>query len=279
MEGFFELFATVLVAIMFRYMGIVSTRSATRLVYLDAILFLVGGIIGTGHHWYFTGQGVLNMGLAACFSALEVVPLTLLTLDASGFIQLRKRNQLADGSDMASKQKWAIYFFIAVGVWNFIGAGIFGFLINTPIVSYFEIGTTLTANHGHAAMFGVFGMLALGVLVFCMRAMQSDEVWVKTQKLVKFGYWGLNAGLALMILLDLFPAGVLQLWDVLTNGYWHARRLSFTMTGTFHMVEWIRIVGDVTFILCGVIPIFLSAVRSYLKRDLTPAITVETSLK
>jgi len=271
-EGFFELFATVLVAIMFRYMGIVSARSATRLVYLDAILFLIGGIVGTGHHWYFTGQGVLNMGLASCFSALEVVPLTLLTLDASGFIQLRKRNQLADGTDMASKQKWAIYFFIAVGVWNFVGAGIFGFLINTPIVSYFEMGTTLTANHGHAAMFGVFGMLALGVLVFCMRAMQSDEVWGKTQKLVKIGYWGLNIGLALMVILDLFPAGVIQLWDVLTNGYWHARSLSFIMTGTFHTVEWIRIVGDMVFLLCGVFPIVLAAVRSFLKRDLKPAV-------
>jgi nitric oxide reductase subunit B len=270
-EGFFELFATVLVAIMFRYMGLVSARSATRLVYLDAILFLLGGIVGTGHHWYFTGQGVLNMGLASCFSALEVVPLTLLTLDASGFIQLRKRNQLADGTDMASKQKWAIYFFIAVGVWNFVGAGIFGFLINTPIVSYFEMGTTLTANHGHAAMFGVFGMLALGVLVFALRAMQSDAVWSSTEKLVKIGYWGLNIGLALMVVLDLFPAGVLQLWDVLTNGYWHARSLSFIMTGTFHTVEWIRIVGDLVFLLCGVFPLVLAAIKSYLSRDLKPA--------
>ncbi len=271
-EGFFELFATVLVAIMFRYMGIVSARSATRLVYLDAILFLIGGIVGTGHHWYFTGQGVLNMGLASCFSALEVVPLTLLTLDASGFIQLRKRNQLADGADMASKQKWAIYFFIAVGVWNFVGAGIFGFLINTPIVSYFEMGTTLTANHGHAAMFGVFGMLALGVLIFCLRSMQSDEVWAKTEKFVKIGYWGLNIGLALMVVLDLFPAGVLQLWDVLTNGYWHARSFSFIMSGTFHTVEWIRIVGDLVFLLCGVFPIVLAAILSFLKRDLKPEI-------
>ena len=272
-EGFFELFATVLVAIMFRYMGLVSTRSATRLVYLDAILFLAGGIIGTGHHWYFTGQGVLNMGLAACFSALEVVPLTLLTLDAAGFVQLRKRNQLADGTDMASKQKWAIYFLIAVGVWNFVGAGVFGFLINTPIVSYFEIGTTLTANHGHAAMFGVFGMLALGVLVFVLRSMQSDETWATTEKLVRFGFWGLNAGLALMVVLDLFPAGVLQLWDVLNNGYWHGRSLAFTMSGSFHTLEWVRIVGDVTFILCGVVPIVLAAVRSYVKRDLKPAIS------
>ena len=44
------------------------------------------------------------------------------------------------------------------GFWNFLGAGVFGFLINLPIVSYYEIGTALTANHAHAAMMGVYGM-------------------------------------------------------------------------------------------------------------------------
>ncbi len=267
-EGFFELFATVLVAIMFRHLGLVTTRSATRLVYLDAILFLSGGIIGTGHHWYFTGQGTLNMGLASCFSALEVVPLTLLTLDASGFMRLRERTRVAGGDNPASRQKWAIYFLIAVGVWNFVGAGVFGFLINTPIVSYFEIGTALTANHGHAAMFGVFGMLGLGVLVFCLRAMQSDVLWRTTEKYVRVGFWGLNVGLGLMVLLDLFPAGVVQLWDVLTNGYWHARRPEFTMTGAFHTMEWIRMAGDLVFIVFGVVPIVLAALRSFIRRDI-----------
>ncbi len=266
-EGFFELFATVLVAIMFLHMGLITRRTATRLVYLDAILFLGGGIIGTGHHWYFTGQGTLNMGLAACFSALEVVPLTLLTLDASGFIRLRRAAAARDASSMASKQRWAIYFFIAVGVWNFIGAGVFGFLINTPIVSYFEVGTVLTANHGHAAMFGVFGMLGLGVLVFCLRAMQSDTAWQTTERYVRIGYWGLNAGLALMILLDLFPAGVLQLWDSITNGYWHARRLEYSLQGMFHSLEWVRVAGDTVFLVLGVLPLTVAAFRAYLTRD------------
>ncbi len=252
---------------MFLHMGLISRRTATRLVYLDAILFLGGGIIGTGHHWYFTGQGTLNMGLAACFSALEVVPLTLLTLDASGFIRLRKGAAARDARSMASRQKWAIYFFIAVGVWNFIGAGVFGFLINTPIVSYFEVGTALTANHGHAAMFGVFGMLGLGVLVFCLRAMQSDAAWEKTERFVRVGYWGLNAGLSLMILLDLFPAGVLQLWDSIAHGYWHARRLEYSMKGTFHALEWLRVAGDSVFLVLGMLPIALAALRGYLIRD------------
>ena len=268
-EGFFELFATVLVAIMFYQLGVVSTRTATRLIYLDAILYLSGGIIGTGHHWYFTGQGTLNMGLASCFSALEVVPLTLLTLDAWDFIKLRKAKCSECGQDMAWSQKWAIYFLMAVGVWNFVGAGIFGFLINLPIVSYFEIGTSLTANHAHAAMFGVFGMLALAVMVFCLRAMQSDEVWKETEKFVRLGFWGVNVGLALMIVLDLFPGGVIQLWDSVANGYWHARRLTFIMGGIYHRLEWLRMLGDMVFLFAGALPITLGALRSLWKRDLS----------
>ena len=266
-EGFFELFATVLVATMFHQMGLVSVTTATRVVYLDAILYLGAGIIGTGHHWYFTGQGTLNMGLASAFSAMEVVPLTLLTLDAWDFVRIKDRPCADCGKSFAGGQMWAIYFLMAVGFWNFVGAGVFGFLINLPIVSYFEVGTLLTSNHGHTAMFGVFGMLALAVLVFCLRAMQTDAVWAGTVKFVRVGFWGLNVGLALMALTDLFPGGVLQLWDSLSNGYWHARRLTYLMSGTFHTLEWVRIFADSVFLTVGVAPILIAALRSLGKRD------------
>lgn len=265
-EGFFELFATVLVAVMFRQMGLIGSAAATRLVYLDAILYLVGGIVGTGHHWYFTGQSSLNMGLASCFSALEVVPLTLLTLDAWDFIRLQDRTGAAGEAPLAARHRWPIRFLIAVGVWNFVGAGVFGFLINLPIVSYFEVGTTLTPNHGHAAMFGVFGMLALAVVFFCLRILRSDEAWARAERSLRIGFWGLNVGLALMVLLDLFPGGVLQLRDVLANGYWHARRLAFVMTGTFHTLEWVRMVADMIFLLVGALPLSWAAVRLLLDR-------------
>jgi nitric oxide reductase subunit B len=269
-EGFFELFATVLVAVIFFQMGLVTAKSATRVVYLDAILYLGAGIVGTGHHWYFTGQGVLNMGLASCFSAMEVVPLTLLTLDAWDFVRLKDRQCADCGGGFAAKQRWAIYFFMAVGFWNFLGAGVFGFLINLPIVSYFEMGTTLTTNHGHAAMFGVFGMLALGVLVFCLRALADDGTWAKNEKAVRIGFWGLNAGLALMVLLDLFPAGVMQLWDSITHGYWHARELTFTMTGLFHTLEWVRAGADTVFLAAGVVPLVFATLRITLARRARP---------
>ncbi|HKI82733.1 MAG TPA: cbb3-type cytochrome c oxidase subunit I, partial [Candidatus Krumholzibacteria bacterium] len=260
-EGFFELFATVLVGVMFVQIGLVRAKSAIGLIYLDAILFLVGGIVGTGHHWYFTGQSTFNMGLAACFSALEVVPLTLLTLEAWDFIHLKDRNCSDCGRPLIGGHKWTIRFLIAVGFWNFVGAGVFGFLINLPIVSYFEIGTTLTANHGHAAMFGVFGMLALAVLVFCLRTLSSEESWAAAEKHIRRGFWGLNIGLALMVVLDLFPAGVLQLWDVLQHGYWHGRRLEYLMGGNFHILETIRIVGDLIFLFAGTVPIVIATLK------------------
>jgi nitric oxide reductase subunit B len=266
-EGFFELFATVLVATMFHQMGLVNVTTATRVVYLDAILYLGAGIIGTGHHWYFTGQGTLNMGLAASFSAMEVVPLTLLTLDAWDFVRVKDRPCADCGGLFAGGQIWAIYFLMAVGFWNFVGAGVFGFLINLPIVSYFEVGTLLTSNHGHTAMFGVFGMLALAVLVFCLRATQTDRGWNGTVRYVRLGFWGLNAGLALMVVTDLFPGGVLQLADSLNNGYWHARRLTYLMSGTFHTLEWVRIAADGVFLLFGVVPIMVAALRSLARRD------------
>jgi nitric oxide reductase subunit B len=264
-EGFFELFATVVVALMFTQMGLTTVRTATRVVYLDAILYLSGGIIGTAHHWYFTGQEMITVALGGCFSALEVVPLTLLTLDAWDFIRLQKLKCPDCGKELAAGQKWAVWFLMAVGVWNFVGAGVFGFLINTPIVSYFEMGTTLTANHGHAAMFGVFGMLALAVLTYCLRGMLSDDAWAGVEKYFRVGFWGVNIGLGLMIVLDLFPAGVLQLYDVVKNGYWHARSLEFTMTGPFHTAEWVRIVGDMTFLFAGALPITLGTILAVLK--------------
>lgn len=275
-EGFFEVFSTVLVAIISVQMGIIRAITALRIIYLDAILYLLGGVVGTGHHWYFTGQTNVNMALSACFSAMEVVPLTLLTMEARDFIRISQTKCEKCGHFLAEKQQWTIYFLIAVGIWNFVGAGIFGFLINLPVISYFEIGTNLTPNHGHAAMFGVFGMLALGTTMFCMRAMQDEALWSRNRLLVKIGFWGLNIGMALMITLDLFPAGVLQLWDAMQNGYWHARELSYIMSGHFHTLEWIRIFGDLTFILIGVIPIAIAILRTFLTIGFSSPQLVET---
>ncbi|MBK1724946.1 nitric-oxide reductase large subunit [Thiocystis violacea] len=256
-EGFFEFFVTVIVAIILYQLGLVRRLTAIRVIYLDAILYFGGGLIGTAHHWYFSGQSELTMALGATFSALEVVPLTLLTLDAWDFYRVTR------GDSPVYRHRLTFYFLMAVGFWNFTGAGIFGFLINMPIVSYFEVGTLLTINHGHAAFVGVFGMLAVGLMAYMLREVMSDAVWPVVEKSLMVGFWGLNSGLALMILLSLFPGGVMQLWDVLQNGYWHARSLNYTATPLARFIEWMRVWGDLVFIFFGALPIVIGLLWSY----------------
>ena len=262
-EGFFELFVTVMVAIIFYKLGIISHTTATRVVYLDAILYLSSGIVGTGHHWYWTGQSNITMALAAMFSAMEVVPLTLLTVGAWDFIKLTKGTCDICGKKISVPHKWTFYFLMSVGFWNFVGAGIFGFLINLPIVSYFEVGTMLTPNHGHAAMMGVFGMLGIALMVFVFRQVSSEEEWVCIEKYIRISFWGLNVGLALMVITSLFPGGVLQLADVLNGGYWHARGLDFLNQGTMRTLEWLRLPGDAIFIGLGVAPLLVAGGMTY----------------
>src|SRR5215469_8719791 len=191
-EDFLELFTTLLVAYIFVLLGVVHERTALRVIYLDLILYSAGGIVGSMHHVYFSGEPAIHMALGAFFSAAEVIPLTFLTLEAWSFLQL--------GTVQGAKSKtpfphyWAVMFLAAVGFWNFLGAGVFGFLVNLPIVSYYEIGTALTANHAHASMMGVYGMLSVGMALFCLRYIIPEKYW--SEKAARTAFWSLNLGLA-----------------------------------------------------------------------------------
>jgi nitric oxide reductase subunit B len=127
-----------------------------------------------------------------------------------------------------------------------------------PIISYFEVGTILTPNHGHAALMGAFGMLAVSLMVFFLRQVQSDEQWKRSEKYIRVSFCGLNAGLMLMIVCNLFPAGVMQLFDVLNNGYWHARGPEYLNQELTLLLEWCRMPADLIFILFGVIPLVMA---------------------
>lgn len=270
-EGFFEFFATTVVALMFYQMGLANRDVALRVIYLDAILYFLGGLIGTGHHWYFIGHTQFNMAMSAMFSVLEVVPLTLLTLDAWDFVHTTRGQVGADGKPRRVPHKWTFYFLMAVGFWNFVGAGMFGFLINLPIVSYYEVGTQLTPNHGHASMMGVFGMLALALMVFVLRQTSSDESWRGIEKYIKVGFWGTNIGLAMMVMMSLFPSGVLQVWDVVQHGYWHARSLDYVSSARQHLIEWLRLPGDMVFIVFGAIPMVIASIKGWMHVRLDPS--------
>src|SRR5690348_3818948 len=250
-EDFLELFTTVMVAYVFVLLGVVRERVASALIYLDIVLYSAGGIIGTMHHVYFSGEPSVHMALGAFFSAAEVIPLTFLTLEAWSFLQL--------GTHQAAKSRtpfphyWSVMFLAAVGFWNFLGAGVFGFLINLPVVSYYEIGTALTANHGHAAMMGVYGMLAVALALFCLRYIIPVDRW--SDRAAKISFWSLNLGLVWMVFATLLPLGILQLYHSVSVGYFDVRTLKFVTSPSNHIIEWLRLPGDVAFILGGVLPL------------------------
>jgi nitric oxide reductase subunit B len=250
-EDFLELFTTIMVACIFVLLGVVSERVALTVVYLDIILYSAGGVIGTMHHLYFSGTPAEHMALGAFFSAAEVIPLTFLTVEAWSFLQLGARQEAR--SRTSSPHYWAVMFLVSVGFWNFLGAGIFGFLINLPVVSYYEIGTALTTNHGHAAMMGVYGMLAVGLALFCLRYMIPEDRW--PERAAKISFWSLNAGLAWMVFATLFPLGILQLYEAVNHGYFEARTLKFIGNPVNSFIEWLRFPGDALFIVGGALPV------------------------
>jgi nitric oxide reductase subunit B len=249
-EDFLELFTTVMVAYIFVMLGVVRRRIAIQIIFLDVILYSAGGVLGTMHHLYFSGTPVEHMALGAFFSALEVIPLTFLTVEAWTFLQLGSRQQTRSSAPFP--HRWAVMFLVAVGFWNFVGAGIFGFLINLPIVSYFQIGTALTANHAHGAMMGVYGMMAVGLALFALRYIVPASRW--PDRLAKLSFWSLNVGLAWMVFVTLLPLGVLQLWHSVNDGYYEARTLGYLTEPGNAVLEWMRMPGDFVFILGGVLP-------------------------
>ncbi len=244
-EGFFEVFATVVIAFLFVRLRLLEVGRATSAVFFSTIVFLAGGIIGTFHHLYFSGtpEGVLALG--ATFSALEVVPLVLVGLEVWQNLRLaRARRWLA-------AYRWPIACFVAVAFWNLVGAGLFGFLINPPIALYYMQGLNTTPVHGHTALFGVYGMLGIGLMLFCLRALRPGAAW--REGALASAFWCINVGLALMVLLSLLPIGLLQAEASVEVGTWWARSAEFMQQPLMHTLRWLRVPGDTLFAIGAVL--------------------------
>jgi nitric oxide reductase subunit B len=247
-EGFFEVFATVVIAFLFARLKLVSLASAGRNSVLASTIFLGGGIIGTLHHLYFSGTPAIVLAFGSVFSALEVVPLLFVGFEAWHNLKLSR------SAPWVQKYRWPIYFFVAVAFWNLVGAGLFGFMINPPIALYYMQGLNTTPVHGHAALFGVYGMLGLGLMFFSLRAMHPAQEW--REGLLRFGFWSLNVGLFAMVVISLLPVGLMQTWASVEHGYWYARSPEFLQSGTVQLFRWMRVIGDTIF-SAGVVALVL----------------------
>ena len=239
-EGIFEVFATTALAFVFSSMGLVSRRMATAASLAAASLFMVGGVPGTFHHIYFSGTTTPIMAIGAAFSALEVVPLILLGYEAWDHWRLKAR------APWMEAVKWPWMCFVAVAFWNMLGAGVFGFMINTPVALFYLQGLNTTAVHSHAALFGVYGFLSIGFVLLVLRYIRPGLQF--NDRLLHTGFWWLNAGLVLMIFTSLLPVGLFQFQASVSTGMWYARGEEFMQQDFLQTLRWIRTFGDVVFI-------------------------------
>lgn len=276
-EAFFEVFTTVLIGYFMVLMGLVSRQAVIRVIYLATLLFLGSGLLGISHNFYWNGKPVFTMALGSVFSTLQVIPLVLLTLEAWRFSKLPGILESGNGANRDLNKRFGFsevfLFLVAVNFWNFFGAGVLGFIINLPVANYYEHGTYLTVNHGHAALMGVYGNLALAAILFCCQLLFKEDWW--RPKLITSAFWSINIGLLLMIFLDLFPAGIYQFKTVTESGLWYARSNAFIESTGFQTLTWLRIVGGSLFTVGGVIPMvwFITSRRRGLKKTKTEIVS------
>jgi nitric oxide reductase subunit B len=239
-------------AFLLSHIGAVGKKFALNTVHFTILLYLGSGIIGTFHHLYWTGTPTPIIALGAVFSALEIVPLTMLGFEVAHNLKI-----ISDGGENYA-YKWPIYFFISVAFWNLIGAGVFGFLINPPVILYYSQGINTTPLHAHTALFGVYGMLAISLLLFAVRHIITRASW--SDRLLKWSFWGLNGGLATMTIFSLLPSGIYQLYYAIKYGLWFARSPEITSGPVLRFLSWTRLVPDVIFTV-GAFALFLFLVR------------------
>ncbi len=258
-ESIFEFFGIAVISLLMVAMGLATAKAALRVAYFTAAITFISGIIGTAHHYYWYGGAAYWIGWGAIFSSMEPVP--LLTLVVRGLMEYRDIRR--QGKEFS--YKWPMYFLVAASFWNFLGAGIFGFLINLPIVNFYEHGTYLTMHHGHTAMFGTYGMLSVALLLFSWRGLVDKAHW--KDGILKLSFWGLNGGLFLMAFATLLPVGAMQAWIAFKDGLWAARSAEFFESGPVVWLGTFRALPDTVIIVLGVLPLayFLITTYPYLK--------------
>jgi len=255
-EGAFEFFAAAAICFVLVNLGLVELKAALRTVYFTVALALSAGIIGVGHHYYWFGEPSLWLALGSTISALEPVPIMLLLAE----VWHGQKALVKAGTTFP--YRYPLMFLMAAVCWEFLGAGVMGLSITTPVVNYFEHATYLTVNHGHTALFGTYGMLAIGLLLFSMRGLVQKDGW--DDRLVKIAFWGTNIGLFIMFLGTLLPVGILQVLDNLKYGFWHARSNAFWLQDSIQMIGKSRLVPD-TLIIIGAVSLLLFMVKAIFK--------------
>jgi nitric oxide reductase subunit B len=255
-EGAFEFFMVAAVSIALVAMGLLQQTEAERAILFEVFTIMAAGIVGVSHHYWWVGLPDLWVPIGTTFSTLEFVPIIFVLYRALG----EYRSLVARGEDFP----YSLPFLFIVGatVWNFVGAGVLGFFLNIPVLNYYEHGTYLTLAHSHAATFGAFGLLALGLGVYILRVVTPEEAWNPTW--FRRSFWLSNVGLVVMVVGSLLPVGFLQLEAVYEEGFAAARDLEFYERPLVQALSWARLPGD-GLVICGALA-FTGAAINHLRR-------------
>ncbi len=240
----FELFAAGTIAFMTVSLGLISQKTAERTMFFELFLIMMSGTLGVGHHYFWQGLDEYWIAIGGIFSALEPLPLALMIVEA--WKNQREQKELGVKNEFATPFMWIA----GSAVLNWVGAGFFGMVINTPTISYYSHGTYLIMPHGHIALLGAFGYISIAFLYMTSRANAMANGWVWNDKWSKIGFWLLTIGVLLYALPTLM-IGLEQTKIAAELGYYYTRTRE--ALDLVHGWMWFRILPDSMMILGGVI--------------------------
>jgi nitric oxide reductase subunit B len=240
----FELFAAGTIAFFTVSLGLISQKTAEKIMFFELFLIMMSGTLGVGHHYFWQGLDEYWIAIGGIFSAMEPLPLALMLVESMKNLKEKKPGEF----------KFTTPFMWITGsaFLNFIGAGVLGMVINTPTISYYSHGTYLIMPHGHVALLGAFGYISIAFIYMTSRANALAKGYIWNDKLSKFGFWSLTIGVLLFALPTLI-IGLEQTKAAAELGYYYTRTRE-ALEGVKGWM-WFRILPD-SLMLIGGITIF-----------------------
>lgn len=255
----FELFAAGVIAFFTVSLGLISQKTAVRTMLFELLLIMMSGTLGVGHHYWWQGLDEYWIAIGGIFSALEPLPLALMIIEAMKNYREQKRE--------GKRNEFAIPFMWIAGsaILNWVGAGFFGMLINTPTISYYAHGTYLIMPHGHVALLGAFGFISLAFIYMAARTNSLANGLVWDEKLSRYGFWILSIG-ALLFTIPTYMIGMEQTQIAHDLGYFYTR-----VRGAVEPMKnwmWFRVLPDGMMILGGIVILFDLVNKTYFAKKL-----------
>jgi len=253
----FELFAAGVLAFFTVSLGLISHKTAVRVMFFELFLIMLSGTLGVGHHYFWQGLDEHWIALGGIFSALEPLPLALMIVEALK----NQREKVHSGENFAFSTPFM--WIAGSAILNWVGAGFLGMLINTPTISYYSHGTYLIMPHGHVALLGAFGYISLAFIYLAARtnSLANNLPW--DDKLSKIGFWTLTIGVLLFAVPTYF-IGAQQTRVAMEVGYYAARVRE--AVGGMQFWMWIRLIPDGLMLLGGAIIFYDLLVKVYFSK-------------